>query len=221
MNTALGIIAVLGLIIALIGRWMIGAEARAIGLGWLYAIRFVPLADVMFLARYWELAKTGAFTSMTGLLLILPWGAKKVWDETHAPPTPPGTALKHLDGDQRNSIFITLQNEHEAALEQKENKLRALNAKMAPWYSSMQTRRAAVKTEQELAAFNEEAAAYSALHQITKKEAAELAKLQAVRLTSWGDLTDEQVAYYFALQAKQSAKLGSTKGKPGAVVDDF
>src|SRR6188508_756575 len=101
MNGALAVVAIIGLIIALIGRWMVGAEARNISLGWLWAMRLLPLAELMFLARYWEVAKTGALTSLVGVALILPWGAKTAWDIQHLPPEKKSRLLNVLDGDQK------------------------------------------------------------------------------------------------------------------------
>ena len=76
MNGLFALLAIAGLIIAVIGRWMVGSEARNISVWWLWAMRLLPLAEIMFLARYWEVAKTGAITSLVGVA-IGPLGATR------------------------------------------------------------------------------------------------------------------------------------------------
>jgi len=191
MNAILGLIAVAGLIIALIGRWMVGNEARNISLWWLYAMRFLPLAEIMFLARYWEEAKTGAITSMVGLALILPWGAKMMWDAQHHDPAKQASVLKALDGDQRNSIFMEVKADYDAKIEREQDRLQKLNVRMAGWFKEMQTRREALHTPEEIAAFNDEAAAYKALHAVTREQAGNLAQLQANQIENWSQVTEE------------------------------
>src|SRR5207247_10764002 len=51
---ALGI---LGLILTGVGRFLLVNEAAAVSNGWKWAVRLLPLADIMFLARFWESAK--------------------------------------------------------------------------------------------------------------------------------------------------------------------
>lgn len=206
MNGALTIVALVGLIIALIGRWMVGAEARNISLGWLWAIRCLPLAELMFLARYWEVARTGALTSLVGLALILPWGAKTMWDVDHKSKQP-GNLLRVLDGDQKNSIFMSIQSEHEDRIEREQQRLQKLNARMAGWFSDMQARRAKLTTPEEITAFNEEAAAYKALHAITREEVARIAELQATRIDSWSQITEEM--------AREHLFGGKKRGRQG------
>lgn len=72
--------------------FFISAPARAISFWWCWSIRFVPLADIMFLARYWELGKSGALTSLIGLVLLLPMTGKALWDKKH----PTGLPRRHL-----------------------------------------------------------------------------------------------------------------------------
>ena len=189
MNGFLALVALLGLVLFAIGRWIISAHARDISLWWCYAIRFVPLADVLFLARYWELGKTGALTSLAGLLLLLPMTGKALWDKKHPKTDPHAALFAKLSGDQKNGMFLEINQAHEARVHLAEKKIQRLNDRMAPWYTAMQARRPALKTEAEVTAFNAEAAAYSALLAVAREEAATLADLQAQTYTSWTQIT--------------------------------
>lgn len=191
MNGILALLAIVGIIIALIGRWMVGAEARNISLWWLWALRVLPLAEIMFLARYWEVAKTGAITSLVGVALIVPWGAKMAWDAQHVPPEKKTRLLNVLDGDQKNRIFLAVKNEREEKIAREQDRLQKLNARMAGWFQEMQARRGNLHTPEEIAAFNAEAAAYKTLHAVTRDHAARLAELQATMIDSWAQVTEE------------------------------
>ena len=91
MNGILALVALIGLLLFAIGRWIISAHARDISPWWCWSIRFVPLADIMFLARYWELGKSGALTSLIGLALVLPAVGKMAWA---SPDTPSDAAVR-------------------------------------------------------------------------------------------------------------------------------
>ncbi len=210
------LLALIGLILSILGRRMIIMEAASISGGWVWAVRLLPLADIMFLARFWDSAKGGAITSLAGLMLLLPLGAKTLWDNTHPDPVDFAAEGKRLLGDQRDDIFVELKVEHDARVAAKQQKLRRLNEHMGAWYSSMSQRRASLTaaTPEQLAAFNEEAAAYKALHEVTKKEAAELQALLDKPMTGWGSIPDEEYGRYLAEQRKRAA-LGASKPTRG------
>ena len=191
MNGILGLVALLGLVLFAIGRWIISAHARDISLWWCWSIRFVPLADIMFLARYWELGKTGALTSLIGLALVLPAVGKMAWDKKHPAVDPYAHLFSKLSGDQKNAMFQDLSIGHASRVHLAEQKIQRLNDRMAPWYQAMQTKRAALKGDEEIAAFNDEAAAYSTLLAVAKEEAAALADLKAKTYASWTQITLE------------------------------
>jgi hypothetical protein len=200
------ILGAFGVILTIIGRLLLLAEASSISMGWVWAIRFLPLADVMFLSRFWDSAKKGAFISLTGLALLAPLGGKTLWDKKHPKPVDTKAAFGRLDGDRKNSLFTEIKEEHDERIQAKQRKLAQLNAHMSAWYQSMQERRGGLETAtpQEIAAFNEEAAAYSALHEVSKKETAALQTLLARNLTGWGDITDDEyVAYMHKREERQ------------------
>ena len=204
MNGILGLVALLGLVLFAIGRWIISSHARDISLWWCWSIRFVPLADIMFLARYWELGKTGALTSLVGLALVLPAVGKSVWDKKHPAVDPYAHLFSKLSGDQKNAMFQDLSIAHDSRVHLGEKKIQRLNERMAPWYQAMQAKRAALKGEEEVAAFNEEAAAYSALLAVAKEDAAALADLKTKTYASWTQITLED-AHPFLEQLLRNA----------------
>ena len=196
MNGLLALVALIGLLLFAIGRWIISAHAREISLWWCWSIRFVPLADVMFLARYWELGKSGALTSLVGLALILPAAGKAVWDKKHPKVDPYAALFAKLSGDQKNGMYQDISIAHDARVHLAEKKIQRLNERMAPWYQAMQTKRGTLKGEEEVAAFNEEAAAYSALLAVAKEEATALTDLKAKAYASWAQITLEDAHPY-------------------------
>lgn len=217
------LLAIVGIIFSWLGRRMIIMEAASISDGWVWAVRLLPLADIMFLARFWESAKGGAFISLTGLMLLLPIGAKTVWDHTHPDPVDFAAEGKALSGDDKDDIFVELKAEHEARIAAKQQKLTQLNAHMGAWYSSMTQRRAALTaaTPEQLAQFNEEAAAYRTLHDVTKKEAAELQTLLNKPMNGWGSIPNEEYGRYLAEQRKESMNglRKATRHTPGGSSD--
>ena len=191
MNGFLALVALIGLLLFAIGRWIISAHARDISIWWCWGIRFVPLADIMFLARYWELGKSGALTSLIGLVLVLPAVGKSVWDKKHPAVDPYAALFAKLSGDQKNGMFVEISTAHEARVHLAEKKIQRLNDRMAPWFQAMQAKRTALKSDEAVAAFNEEAAAYSALLAVAREEAATLADLRAKTYTGWTQITLE------------------------------
>ncbi len=191
MNGLLALIGLVGLLLFAIGRWIISAHAREISIWWCWSIRFVPLADVMFLARYWELGKSGALTSLIGLALLLPMTGKALWDKKHPKVDPCVALFSKLSGDQKNGMFLEISQAHDARVHLAEKKIQRLNERMAPWYATMQAQRPALKSDEEVAAFNEEAAAYSTLLAVAKEEAATLADLKAKTYANWTQITLE------------------------------
>ena len=189
MNGLLALIALVGLVLFAIGRWIISAHARDISMWWCWGIRFVPLADIMFLARYWELGKSGALTSLIGLVLVLPAVGKSAWDKKHPAVDPYAALFARLSGDQKNGMFVEINSASEARVHLAEKKIQRLNDRMAPWFQTMQAKRTALKSEEEVAAFNEEAAAYSALLAVAREEAATLADLRSKIYASWAQIT--------------------------------
>jgi Skp family chaperone for outer membrane proteins len=195
-------LALAGILLTLIGRILLLTEASSISMGWVWAIRMLPLADVMFLSRFWDSAKKGAFTSLAGLVLLMPLGGKALWDEKHPKPVDTKATFGRLDGDRKNALYSDIKAEHDERVQAKQRKLAQLNAHMSAWYQSMQERRGGLETAtpQEVAAFNEEAAAYSALHEVSKKETAALQTLLGRNLRGWNDISDDEYAAYLRKQ---------------------
>ncbi len=196
----------IGVILIILGRRLIIEDARGFSEGWAWAIRLLPLADMMYLARFWDSAKSGAFMSITGLVLLMPAGGKALWDQKH--PHAADAPAFSLDADSRNGLFQSMKYEHEERLARKQQKLQTLNARLAAWYQSMESRRPALANAApaEVTAFNEEAAAYTAFRAVPVQEAAELAKLQAKRYDSWGAISDDEYREYQERMEKAGRK---------------
>src|SRR5258708_1401621 len=108
-----------GVLLTLVGRVLLLGEAASISIGWVWAIRLLPLADVLFLARFWESAKKGAFLSLAGLLCLAPLGGKKLWDEKHPKPVDTKAVFGRLDGDRKNALFAEIKAEHDGRVQAK------------------------------------------------------------------------------------------------------
>ncbi len=208
-------LAFVGVILVILGRRLIIEDARGFSEGWAWAIRLLPLADLMYLARFWDSAKTGAFMSIAGLLLLLPAGGKALWDQKH--PHDGEVKTFSLSADDRNGLFQSMKFEHQERLARKQQKLQTLNARLAAWYQSMESRRPALANAApaEVTAFNEEAAAYTSFRAVPIREAAELAKLQAKRYDNWGAISDEEYREYH-----ERMERAGRKKKGGQVAGD-
>ena len=215
MNFVFGGLAFIGVILIILGRRIIIEDARGFSEGWAWAIRLLPLADMMYLARFWDSAKTGAFMSIAGLLLLLPAGGKALWDQKH--PRAGEVKIFSLSADDRNGLFQSMKFEHQERLSRKQQKLQTLNVRVAAWYQSMESRRPALANAApaEVGAFNEEAAAYTAFRAVPIREAAELATLQAKRYDSWGAISDDEYREYQERmeRAGRKKKGGQTAGE--------
>jgi hypothetical protein len=195
-------LALVGVILTLIGRILLLSEASSISAGWVWAIRLLPLADVMFLARYWESAKKGTLLSLAGLIFLAPLGGKKMWDERHAQPMDTKALVAGLDGDRKNALFIAIKAEHDGRVQAKQRKLAQLSTHLSDWYRSMQERRAGLPTatRREMVAFNEEAGAYAALLAVNTQETAALQTLLSRNLTASDQISDDEYAAYLRKQ---------------------
>jgi len=187
-------LAVPGFILTLVGRRVLFVEAALISTGWAWAIRLLPLADIMFLARFWDCAKSGAVISMAGLVCLLPLGAVKLWEQRGHGSRDFTTVGKALSKDERTQTFNAYREMNEARIAAKQRKLQQLNSHLAAWYTSMEQRRAAIATAtpEQITVFNQEAAAYQSLRELTKQEAAELQERMNRRLVTPEDVSNEE-----------------------------
>jgi hypothetical protein len=205
LETLCYLLAVIGTILTIIGRRLLNHEASSISSGWQWAVRFLPLADVLFLAKYWDYAKVGAFTSLAGLGFLLPLAAKSIWDKKHIGPAEYVARGHALDGDARGTIYMDLKGELDARIEAKQRKLQQLNTHLGAWYSNMAARRALLTdaTPEQLTEFSTEAEAYKALHQVTKDEAAVLQELLNKQAKGFSAYTEEDFGRYLVERDEQ------------------
>jgi len=218
LETLCWAIAIIGMILTGIGRRIIINEAASISTGWIWAVRLLPLADVMFLARFWESAKVGAFLSMAGLICFLPLGGKTLWDKKHRNPNAAPELNRKLNGDEKNELYVEMKGLHEAEIAHRKQKLEQLNSHMSAWYANMTQRRESLgtATPEQVQAFNAEAAAYQSLHQVTKEEAAALQKLLDRNMNSWSAISDAEYAEYFVHRSEHLRSFGHRMQRAGA-----
>ncbi|RYD82626.1 MAG: hypothetical protein EOP84_09130 [Verrucomicrobiaceae bacterium] len=178
MDTLLTFAAIFGALMVAIGRFLVVQKAREISALWVVALRFLPLAELMFLARYWEEAKKGAFTSLIGMALIMPWGGKMLFDAEQAKAKArPGALRGSLAGVENWGAFP--KEEQAIWLQCKKERLKAMNARLLGWYQEIQERRGSLGSDPaEVLAFNAEAAAYHEFSAVIQEEKRVLAKLQ-------------------------------------------
>ncbi len=171
-----------------------------------YSIAGIGLVRAVY-GRDW-----GVQLSVLGVVLILLLGGKMLWDEKHPAPVDYVAEGKALDGDRRDDLFQEMRAEHEERLTAKRQKLERLNQHMSAWYGSMSQRREALAsaTPEQLAKFNDEANAYKELHEVTKKEAAELQTLLNKRYDGWGLISDEEYGRYIVAR-RSGARNGGRK----------
>jgi PIN domain nuclease of toxin-antitoxin system len=215
LETLCWAIAIVGMILTGIGRRLIIIEARSISTGWTWAVRLLPLADIMFLARFWDSAKVGAFTSLAGLMCFLPLGGKTLWDKKHRKPDAAPELSRKLNGDEKNELYVEMKAIHEMEIEHRKQKLEQLNAHMSAWYANMTQRRESLTTAtpEQVEAFNGEAAAYQSLHQVTKEEAATLQKLLDRNMSSWSVISDADYAEYVLHRAEHFKRFSRAMDK--------
>jgi len=147
----------------------------------------------------------GTVVALSCFLLLPLFALTKLTWKSLQPETVDFAAMgKALSGDEKSEIFDELREEHTDRITARQQKLHRLNEHMAAWYASMAERRASLTaaTPEQLTAFNEEAAAYQALHGVTKKEAAELQTLLDQPMSGSGSIPDEEYGRYLTALRK-------------------
>ena len=200
--------AAIGVILTIIGRRLLYVEASSFSRGWRWAVGFLPLGDVMFLGRYWEYGRTGAFTSLLGLGFLLPLAANTMREENHVGPAEYAARGRSLDMDAKSTIYKGLKVELDARIEAKQQKLQQLNTHLGAWFSNMTARRASVSnpTPEQLATFNQESNAYTSLHQVTKEEAAALQELLNKQAKGFPAYSNEDFGRYLFEKENRRAR---------------
>ncbi len=188
MDTILASFAGFGLLLIIIGRTLIVRRVQHIGKRWAVGFSLLPLAELMFLTRYWEETKVGAFTSLFGLALIMPWSGQMLWDAQHSKAkqhvqATAGSALAVGEKDQE----ISEEEKQQIRIECAEERIEAMNARLLGWYKEIQERRGEVGSDTEaVLTFNEEAKAYHQFFAIVREETNALEQMQAKSRTVEG-----------------------------------
>lgn len=172
------LLASLGGIIFLAGKWKTLYEAKQISTGWVVTILLLPLGDLMFLVRYWEIARSGVIAMAIGLAFISPLGMKVLYENR----TREFERMRTVGAETREEARLAGENTasaQELYLE-KQEKVIALNARIAAWYTELQAKQQAVSgaTPEQIAEYNLEAAAYQSLLDVSRQEIADMIVLK-------------------------------------------
>ena len=152
----------------------------------------VPMLILTTLIRHYRRAKMGAFISMAGLWLMVPFFGNRLWEKQTA-------AMESTGGRQYGTeeMLADAEEEEDATpqrgakpaelpqfqkLVEKEKLVNHLNARLVWWHQQLEGRRASLDKNNAYAVreFNADAAAYASLHEIGKEKNQELLTLRSV-----------------------------------------
>jgi len=174
----------------IVGRWiMVHDSGGDLGTIWNLALRYIPLAELMFLVRFYNQAKRGGFICIAGMWLMVPWLGNSLWQEQKMN----SDEMAKFEGEQASSSVLHEDEDDgdeeaggsggyysQSQVTQKQQKVALLQSRLSFWYQQMQQRRATLGTDPAaIRAFNDEATAYGALNAVAKEESAELAALKS------------------------------------------
>src|SRR5687767_5677760 len=81
MDTFLGALAVLGLILMIVGRYiMIRDTGGDLPFLWIIALRLIPFSELVYMVRHYAQAKKGGIISIVGMWLIVPCIGAQIWE---------------------------------------------------------------------------------------------------------------------------------------------
>ena len=150
-----------------------------------------PILILTTLIRHYRRARMGAFISMAGLWLMVPFFGNRLWEKQTA------AAESQNRAHEAQEILAESDDEDDAAparggqkgqppqfqrLVEKEKLVNQLNARLSWWHQQLQGRRASLdaKNTHAVREFNAEAAAYASFHEIAKEKNQELLTLRSV-----------------------------------------
>ena len=145
------------------------------------------------LIRHYRRARTGAFISIAGLWLMVPFFGNRLWEKQTA-------AAETAEDRKRETQEMLAEADEEEDdakpapgaqrgqspqfqhLAEKEKLVNQLNARLAWWHQQLQGRRASLDGNNAAAVseFNADAAAYASLNEIAKEKNQELLTLRSV-----------------------------------------
>ena len=152
----------------------------------------VPMLILTTLIRHYRRAKMGAFISMAGLWLMVPFFGNRLWEKQTAAMESAGDRKHETEemlADAEEEEDATPQRSGKAAelpqfqkLVEKEKLVNHLNARLVWWHQQLEGRRASLDKNNAYAVreFNADAAAYASLHEIGKEKIQELLTLRSV-----------------------------------------
>jgi len=189
------ILAVVGILLNILGRIMILRDDKALSESSRPWVAFCPGAELVFLILRWEHARTGAGLCAVSMALAMPLVgqvsllSKKPAEGSNAP-MGAMAAFTSLFKEQRAPLHSGQQKaDTNGAVKAKAEKVEKLRRYLAEWYALLCAKEPYLCSElpDETAEFNRSAAAYHRLLDVSKQEAAELARLQPTLAVSTQD----------------------------------
>ena len=153
----------------------------------------VPMLILTTLIRHYRRARTGAFISMAGLWLMVPFFGNRLWEKQTAAMESAterrhGTQEMLADADEEEEDATPVRGGQQSQspqipkLAEKEKLVNQLNARLVWWHEQLQGRRASLDPNNAYAVreFNADAAAYAGFNEIAKEKNQELLTLRSV-----------------------------------------
>lgn len=174
------IMAGVGLIVNLIGRWLVIQEDQSQRKAARWALILVPGAELVYMLFRWEKAKAGSIVCALSFALTLPVagqisliakrGQGPSWEEGWA------QLVGGKAGEQKHAQAVA---GRERAIILKREKLTELQAYLSQWHGMLEQRRGMLSDDlaDETRIFNRDAAAYHGLLSASKVELSELEEL--------------------------------------------
>jgi chromosome segregation ATPase len=153
---------------------------------WIIALRLIPFSDLAYMVRHFSQAKRGGIISIIGMWLLVPHLSRELWqteervktmfhqfEQNMARGAANTAEAEQKFMEQMPAEIVSAWAERKKLLQTaREKKVAELQNRIAGWHAQIQAMRASLNVNDEAAvkAFNEQAAAYSRLNTLAKKE---------------------------------------------------
>jgi hypothetical protein len=203
MDTLLAAVAVLGVLLMIIGRYiMIRDTGGDLPLLWIVALRLIPFSELVYMVRHYAQAKRGGIMSIVGMWLLVPWIGTEIWQTQEHIKKQMANLERHVaheeDGEDDDSeeeeitpemlaqmpaeVASFLSKSRDARLVEKTRKVEQMNVRLKWWFDQLQAKRATVPNEPEaVKRFTAEADAYSTYNGLAREANEELLAMQSKR----------------------------------------
>lgn len=194
LETILAAIAILGGLATLHGNYrLVRDSGHEKPVRRYISLCLVPMLILTTLIRHYRRARKGAFISMAGLWLMVPFFGNRLWEKQTAAMESAG-GRKHdteetlADADEEDEDATSARGGQKGEppqlqkLSEKEKLVNQLNTRLVWWHQQLDGRRASLDRNNAHAVreFNADAAAYAGFHEIAKEKNQELLTLRSV-----------------------------------------